>query len=99
MNGGDWGDLKIGVNGVKGVKGVNVIYKIGCKKCRSFVYIGETERRFCDRLLNQWLRRKLGDQIFLPLTLPLFFGHLLGRIFGSQKEKVQFMHFLFRQGG
>ena len=30
----------------------NVIYKIGCKKCRFFVYIGETERRFCDRLTD-----------------------------------------------
>ena len=27
----------------------NVIYKIACKKCPNFVYIGETSRRFCDR--------------------------------------------------
>ena len=30
----------------------NVIYKISCKKakCKDFVYIGQTKRRFCDRL-------------------------------------------------
>ena len=28
----------------------NVIYKITCKKCDWFVYIGETERRLCDRI-------------------------------------------------
>ena len=27
----------------------NVIYKISCKKCPNFVYIGETGQRFCDR--------------------------------------------------
>ena len=27
----------------------NVIYKISCKRCPDFVYIGETKRRFCDR--------------------------------------------------
>ena len=30
----------------------NVIYKLGCRKCPDFVYIGETGRRFCDRLTN-----------------------------------------------
>ena len=29
---------------------MNVIYKIGCRKCRFFVYIGMTERQFCQRL-------------------------------------------------
>ena len=28
----------------------NVIYKLSCRKCPNFVYIGETCRRFCDRL-------------------------------------------------
>ena len=27
----------------------NVVYKIECRKCADFVYIGETGRRFCDR--------------------------------------------------
>ena len=27
----------------------NVIYKLSCRICPSFVYIGETSRRFCDR--------------------------------------------------
>ena len=27
----------------------NVIYKLGCKKCGKFLYIGETSRRICDR--------------------------------------------------
>ena len=32
----------------------NVIYKISCKKpkCQDFAYIGQTKRRFCDRLNN-----------------------------------------------
>ena len=30
----------------------NVIYKLECKKCPSFVYIGETSRHFCDRLTD-----------------------------------------------
>ena len=39
----------------------NVIYKIGCKKCKHFVYIGETERRFCDRLTDHrgYVNRKV----------------------------------------
>ena len=28
----------------------NVIYKLSCKKCPHWTYIGETSRRFCDRL-------------------------------------------------
>ena len=27
----------------------NVIYRLGCKKCSKFLYIGETARRLCDR--------------------------------------------------
>ena len=27
----------------------NVTYKLGCKKCHKFLYIGETSRRICDR--------------------------------------------------
>ena len=30
----------------------NVVYKIACRKCRDFVYIGETGRRFTDRFLQ-----------------------------------------------
>ena len=39
----------------------NVIYKIGCKKCKYFVYIGETERRFSDRLTDHrgYVNRKV----------------------------------------
>ena len=28
----------------------NVIYKLSCKRCPSFVYIGETKRRLCERI-------------------------------------------------
>ena len=28
----------------------NVVYKLSCRKCQDFVYIGETRRRFCDRV-------------------------------------------------
>ena len=28
----------------------NVIYKLLCRKCPDFLYIGETKRRFCDRV-------------------------------------------------
>ena len=30
----------------------NVIYKLRCQRCPEWVYIGETERRFCDRLTD-----------------------------------------------
>ena len=30
----------------------NVIYKISCRRCPEFVYIGETGRRFCDRFAD-----------------------------------------------
>ena len=45
----------------------NVIYKISCKKpkCRDFVYIGQTKRRFCDRFNNHksYVTEKKMDQI------------------------------------
>ena len=45
----------------------NVIYKISCKKpkCRDFVYIGQTKRRFCDRFNNHrsYVSEKKLDQI------------------------------------
>ena len=28
----------------------NVIYKLSCKRCPGFVYIGETKRRLCERI-------------------------------------------------
>ena len=28
----------------------NVVYKLSCLKCDNFTYIGETSRRFCDRV-------------------------------------------------
>ena len=28
----------------------NVVYKIECRKCNDFLYIGKTERRLCDRI-------------------------------------------------
>ena len=28
----------------------NVVYKLECRRCPGFVYIGETQRRFCDRV-------------------------------------------------
>ena len=42
----------------------NVIYKIGCKKC-DWVYIGETERKFCERLTDHrgYVRRKENNAI------------------------------------
>ena len=41
----------------------NCVYKIGCRKCRDFVYIGETRRRFCDRLTDHrgYVTRKVLD--------------------------------------
>ena len=41
----------------------NVIYKVECYKCRDFVYIGETQRRFCDRLADHrgYVSRKVLD--------------------------------------
>ena len=32
----------------------NVIYKISCKKCNDFSYIGQTKRKFCNRFINHW---------------------------------------------
>ena len=39
----------------------NVIYKLGCRRCPNFVYVGETQRRFCDRLTDHrgYIRRKV----------------------------------------
>ena len=39
----------------------NVIYKLGCRKCPNFVYVGETQRRFCDRLTDHrgYINRKV----------------------------------------
>lgn len=41
----------------------NVVYKLGCRKCKPFVYIGETSRRFCDRLADHrgYITRKVLD--------------------------------------
>ena len=45
----------------------NVIYKITCKKpqCKSFVYIGQTKRRFCDRFSEHrgYVSQKRLDQV------------------------------------
>ena len=45
----------------------NVIYKISCKKpqCKSFVYIGQTKRRFCDRFSEHrgYVSQKRLDQV------------------------------------
>ena len=42
----------------------NVIYKISCKKCIDFVYIGETKRHFCDRFADHrsYVNRKKLEQ-------------------------------------
>ena len=39
----------------------NVIYKLACRKCREFVYIGETKRKFCQRLADHrgYIKRKV----------------------------------------
>ena len=39
----------------------NVIYKLACRKCREFVYIGETKRKFCQRLADHrgYIERKV----------------------------------------
>ena len=38
----------------------NVVYRITCKKCPTFVYIGETSRKFCERLTDHrgYIHRK-----------------------------------------
>ena len=45
----------------------NVIYRITCKKpqCSSFVYIGQTKRRFCDRFAEHrgYVSQKKLDQV------------------------------------
>ena len=42
----------------------SVIYKISCEKCVDFVYIGETGRRFCDRIADHrgYVTRKKLEQ-------------------------------------
>ena len=39
-------DIKAPIN----CQTTNVIYKLTCRRCPDFVYIGETKRRFCDRV-------------------------------------------------
>ena len=45
----------------------NVIYRITCQKphCKSFVYIGQTKRRFCDRISEHrgYISQKKLDQV------------------------------------
>ena len=43
----------------------NVVYKIACKKCKDFVYIGQTSNRFCDRFLSHksYVTSKKLDQV------------------------------------
>ena len=45
----------------------NVIYRITCKKpkCKNFVYIGQTKRRFCDRFSDHrgYVSQKKYDQV------------------------------------
>ena len=38
----------------------NVVYKLSCHKCPEWVYVGETSRRFCDRLQEHrgYIRQK-----------------------------------------
>ena len=52
----------------------NVIYKIGCKKCPFFVYIGETERKFCERLTDHrgYVSRQTNHAIGIHFNKP---GH------------------------
>ena len=42
----------------------NVIYKLGCKKCNNFLYIGETSRRVVDRFYQHkgYVTQKKLDQ-------------------------------------
>ena len=58
----------------------NVIYKITCEKCPTFIYIGETERSFHDcfsehRLdaINQDQKKPCGIHFSKPLSLNKFF--------------------------
>ena len=51
----------------------NVVYKISCRRCPDFVYIGETGRRFCDRFTDHrgYVTRKetdkaIGEHFNLP---------------------------------
>ena len=42
----------------------NVVYKLSCKKCSHFLYIGETSRRVCDRFAQHkgYITQKKLDQ-------------------------------------
>ena len=65
----------------------NVIYRLGCRKCPPFVYIGETERRFCDRLtdhrgyINRKEKHPVGDHFNRP-------GHDITDLIPLPIEKV-----------
>ena len=65
----------------------NVIYKLSCRKCGWFVYIGETERRFCDRLTDHrgYVTRKVNNAIGEHFNLP---GHDLTDMIPLPIEKV-----------
>ena len=43
----------------------SVIYKISCKRCVDFVYIGETKRQFCERFADHrgYVKRKELEQV------------------------------------
>ena len=66
----------------------NVIYKITCRKCPHFVYIGETERRFCDRFTDHrgYVNRNKTDQpVGAHFNLP---GHTLEDLVAFPIERV-----------
>lgn len=66
----------------------NVVYKLGCRKCGPFVYIGETSRRFCDRLADHrgYINRKrLDTQVGNHFNLP---GHVVTDLKPLPIEKV-----------
>ena len=50
----DWESTALSTKHTVSCVSENLIYKISCKKpkCKDFVYIGQTKRRFCDRFNN-----------------------------------------------
>ena len=66
----------------------NVVYRLGCRKCRTFVYIGETSRKFSERLTDHrgYITRKiLNHPVGQHFNLP---GHDVTDLIPLPIEKV-----------
>ena len=69
-------------------KSSNVVYKIGCRKCRDFVYVGETKRNFNTRVREHKgyiTQKKLHHPVGGHFNLP---GHSYGDMIPIAIEQV-----------